>query len=797
MKIDRKPVFSLSILPICLFSHEMWATELNTDFLQGMSDVPSVLKEGVKYPSGDYYVDIRLNGERVGRSDLSISSNDEHLGKLCLSAQWLKNSNIYLRVRDITAVHDKTRDCYTLEDNTHITVAFDHGNQAMLFEIPQAYLLDETDAERWDYGINGLRLTYNGNFSKTSNEKINAFGHFNLGLNLGRWVVSSDMNATRSAWGKNEFTTNNLTASTAISQVKGDLLIGHAQTRSELFYDFSFYGASLRSNQRMLGGSGRGYAPIISGVANGASRITIKQNNYTIYSKVVPSGPWELRDINAVSNGDLTVEVEDESGNKTTTLYPVATLPTLLRPGEVNYNVAVGEKNNSNELKQAFRSNSGLFALVSLDYGFQKVTGNFSTLFHEKYQSAGVGASKPLGQWGALAGSINVSKAQHDNNETQKGVSASVKYAKSFSDRTDLQLLTYRYQSRGYVEFANFSSDVPRERESQKARYEARLSQRFERLNLGVSFWQQTYWDLPKDSVGASLSASTTFDRGVSVYVNSGWSQGSYAKDDYSMSLSVSVPFTLNRRQYYSNSSVGYNRGSDATYNAGISSVVNDRFSYSLSGNTTGKNSGASASASYAFNAIQTNVNVFQDQDRTTYSGGISGSMIATPQTGVLLTKQSSDTLALVKIDGMPGVTFNGSLPTNQAGKTATYLSAYAPNNISINTDNIPDHAELLHTSFRVVPTEKAIIYREFGFQHVLRYIIRVKTAQGETLTGGNAITEQGLNAGHIARNGILVMNMLASPKMITIKQNEEKLCRFSMDGIQANMSSVNEVRCE
>ncbi|WP_332829860.1 hypothetical protein [Escherichia coli] len=35
-------------------------------------------------------------------------------------------------------------------------------------------------------------------------------------------------------------------------------------------------------------------------------------------------------------------------------------------------------------------------------------------------------------------------------------------------------------------------------------------------------------------------------------------------------------------------------------------------------------------------------------------------------------------------------------------------------------------------TSYKVVPTEKAIVYRKFGFENVLRYILRVKDAQGQ-----------------------------------------------------------------
>ncbi|MCP6071720.1 fimbria/pilus outer membrane usher protein, partial [Klebsiella pneumoniae] len=71
------------------------------------------------------------------------------------------------------------------------------------------------------------------------------------------------------------------------------------------------------------------------------------------------------------------------------------------------------------------------------------------------------------------------------------------KYAKSFTDRTDLQLLTYRYQSKGYVEFADFNpKDIWRYARygGQRSRYEARLSHRFDGTYLSGSYWRQDYW---------------------------------------------------------------------------------------------------------------------------------------------------------------------------------------------------------------------------------------------------------------------------------------------------------------
>ncbi|HBA8655948.1 TPA: PefC/AfrB family outer membrane usher protein [Escherichia coli] len=805
MKLKRFPEISLLALSIW-YSHFSLADELNLDFIQGVSVIPSILKNDANYPEGQYIVDVAVNKERTGRTDLNISKEDEQNNMLCFTPEWLEKAGVLLNADAYQDVFDEGKGCYVLAKKPHTLIDFDYGAQALNFNIPQAYLLSKTDPARWDYGVNGGRLKYYGNFNKTVHNDFNAFGNFDAAINMGRWVLSSNMNVSHSD-NKTEFTSSDLTLSTAISQVQGDLLLGKSQTRTELFSDFNFYGAALRSNSNMRPWESRGYAPDISGVAPTPSRITVKQNGYTVYSKMVPAGPYRLDDLRPMGNGDLVVTVEDESGNKTEQVYPVTTLPTLLRPGEFQYNVAVGKKNNSNELDKAFHSDTGLFWLGSLDYGFTTTTLNSAAILNENYQSGGLGVTQMLGGLGAVSLSANVSKARYDNGEEKTGQSFSAKYAKSFTDRTDLQLLTYRYQSKGYVEFADFNpKDIWRYARygGQRSRYEARLSQRFDGTYLSGSYWWQDYWMREGHDAGGTVSMSTSVFDSVSLFLNGSYSKYAWSdKADYSVSLSVSVPFDLKGTRHYSSNSVGYTRTGGTTFNSSVSATPTDRFNYSLGANAGSKGDrGASASASYAFDAIQTNMGVSRSYNKhgnsqTSFSGSVSGSVLGTSETGPLFTKESSDTVGIVSIPGVEGVSVNGSMPTNSDGNTVVWLSEYSENSININMDNVPDNMEFETTSYNVVPTEKAMVYRKFGFENVLRYILRVKDAQGNYLTGGDAKTEQGLNAGFISNNGVLLMNMLAEPKMVSVNTGDGKQCRFSMAGLKANTNKVQEVRCE
>ncbi len=793
----------LSLLTLSIYSHFGFTTELNLDFIQGTTVIPSILSVDSAYPKGQYLVDVTVNGERTGKTNLSILDEDEKNNFLCLSSEWLKKAGVNLNTDAYENVFDKRRECYALTKNSHTLVDFDYGAQSLNFNIPQAYMLSKADPSQWDYGVNGGRLKYYGYFNKSTNNDINAFGNFDAGINLGRWILSSNMNVSHTSDGT-QMTSSDLTLSTAISQVQGDFLLGKSQTRTELFSDFDFYGAALRSNRNMRPWESRGYAPDISGIAPTPSRITVTQNGYTVYSRMVPAGPYRLDDLRPMGNGDLVVTVEDESGHKTEQLYPVTTLPTLLRPGEYQYNLAVGKKNNSNELDKAFKSDTGLFGLGSFDYGFATTTLNSAVILNDDYQSAGLGITQPLGSLGAVSFSAAVSQATYNDGEKKKGQSISAKYAKSFSARTDLQILTYRYQSKGYVEFSDFSPRDHWSIDNQKSRYEARVSHRFDSVYLSGSYWRQDYWNRKGYDSGSTVSASTTLFDSASLFLNGSYSKYARSdKADYSVSLSVSVPFDLRGIRHYSNSSAGYNRYRGTTFNTGVSAMPTDRFNYSLNANTGAKGEGgASASASYALDSIQTNFTVSQThssygESQTSFSGSVSGSVLGTPETGVLFTKESSGTVGIVSVPGEEGITFNGSMPTDRNGNTVVWLSEYTENSININMDNVPDNLEFETTSYKVVPTENAMIYRSFGFENVLRYILRIKGPEDKYLTGGNATTEQGLNAGFISGNGVLLMNMLAEPEYVRIDTGEGKQCRFTVKGLKANTNKVQEVRCE
>ncbi len=811
LKLFRRSVMSLAV-SLVLFSgvsqarsgattENPYDAELNLDFLQGTKVVPSVLKKGVIFPAGQYQVDVIVNNENLGKTQLSISPKEEQEGLLCLSPEWLKTAGVPLRLDSYAREFDEGRGCYVLGKNPYTRVDFNYGSQGLVFSIPQSYVLSKTDPSQWDYGVNALRLNYSANAARNSGQDTTAYGSISALMNVGRWVLNSNMSASRFSNGKNEFAVRDATLSTALSSLKSDLIAGKSNTRSELFQDFGFYGVELRSNSSMSAWDYRGYAPVISGVATTSSRITITQNGYTVYSRVVPPGPYTLDDIRPVGNGDLEMTVEDAGGRKTVTRYPVTTLPTLLRPGELQYDVAVGRRSSGSDIEKPFtESDKGLFWSGSLGYGLGSTTVTGAAVLHDKYQAGGLSLTQMMGGLGAVSLAGTMSDAKYDNQERKHGYSVSAKYAKAFSSDTNLQLTTYRYQSKGYVEFAAFDQADRYARYNQKSRYEAYLSQRLtDSVSLSLSGWRENYWNVEGYATGGNISTGfSLFDR-VSLSLSGNYSKHPYRdKADYSVFMTTSIPFSVGDNRQYVNTSASYSRTSGTSFRASSSGNPTDRLSYNVSAGLNEKGSNdAGFGVSYAFDAMNTSMNVSQSGNNTSVSGSINGSVVATQESGFLLTRDQSSTMAVVRIPDVQGVRINGSVPTNSRGYTAVGVSEYAENRIDVNMENVPDNLELMTTSYSVVPTGKAVVYRQFGANYVKRYLLQVKDRHGQLLTGGNVRTEQGLDAGVISRNGVLVMGMLAEPQEIRVDQGDGNVCRISMAGIKPEATKVQEVRCE
>lgn len=227
------------------------------------------------------------------------------------------------------------------------------------------------------------------------------------------------------------------------------------------------------------------------------------------------------------------------------------------------------------------------------------------------------------------------------------------------------------------------------------------------------------------------------------------------------------------------------------------SGSINEKINYSINTSKDRDNWSNSAYFGIDHSIINTGYAISQNGHQTTSSINASGSLLATPDTGLLFSNVRRDTVAIAKIKNIEGITFNDSPPTDKEGNTIVGVSPYIENNLKINTEEIPNNVELLDSVQNFTPADKAIIYREFKYSTIQRYILRIKNKNGDFISAGSAVRNKNDEyIGFVSNSGVLLLNLLDKPnKLFVISPNGEK-CTLNLEKVESNDHKIMEIEC-
>lgn len=189
--------------------------------------------------------------------------------------------------------------CVDFKSRPEIVFVFDQSNQQLNITIPQARLARHsenwTPPSTWNAGVHSVLLDYNlfastyGPQEGSNNTNLNAYG--TAGLNAGAWRLRSDYQLNQSDSGDHRDESAIISRTylfRPLPQPGARLTLGETDLSSNIFEGFSYTGAALTSDDRMLPWELRGYAPQISGIAQTNATVTISHNGRVIYQKKVP-----------------------------------------------------------------------------------------------------------------------------------------------------------------------------------------------------------------------------------------------------------------------------------------------------------------------------------------------------------------------------------------------------------------------------------------------------------------------------------------------------------------------------
>lgn len=720
-------------------------------------------------------------------------------------------------------------------------VNFDFPQQRLDLSIPQIAMKPDArgsvDPALWDDGIPAFLLNYSlsaghsrqdGQPGQSDSDQTNLFASFRSGLNWQAWRLRSDVTYTRNEsqngnddsqrYQKTQFSNTYLQRD--IRAWRSDILAGESYTSNDVFDSIPFRGVKLSSSEDMLPVSLRGFAPVVTGIAQSNARVSISQNGNVVYQSYVAPGAFRIDDLYQTGQGgDLTVTVTEADGRVRTWTQTYSALPVMQRPGGLKYELTAGRYHGG----VTVGSREADFVLSTLMYGLpQNVTLYGGGLMARDYASVVVGSGISLGSLGALSADVTTSSATLSAGQRQSGQSYRARYAKSLlSTGTSVDLTAYRYSTQDYLSFADFNNtgyrlnedQVPWALARQRSVFEVRVSQQLGSYgSLYLSGSRQDYWGEEESNTALSAGYNTTL-RGISyglaysidrVKSSDTWPQ------NRQLSLNVQVPFSLFSpaqavSRSYANYQATHNSRGGVTQQAGVSGTgLGDRLSYSvMEGWSNGSDEASASTLNLGWQGTKGMVSGGYSRSRTNSAANVSGNGgLLIHAGGVTLGQQMGTSVALVSApDADDMEVMAGNVRTDSRGYAVVpYLSAYQQNVITLNPATLPDNVDMTHNSVNVYPTKGAVVKAGFNTRVGYQALITL-TRAGRLVPFGTLVTLEGDDGQD--RNGIMgdagQVWLSGLPEQGHLRAvwgaGADQQCRASFNLARAKVSENNPVR--
>ncbi|EOD4284517.1 fimbria/pilus outer membrane usher protein, partial [Klebsiella oxytoca] len=436
------------------------------------------------------------------------------------------------------------------------------------------------------------------------------------------------------------------------------------------------------------------------------------------------------------------------------------------------------------------------------------------TQLADRYRAFNLGVGKNLGQLGALSLDITQANATLPDDSEHQGQSVRFLYNKSLTDTgTNIQLVGYRYSTRGYFGFADTTynrmsgynvetqdgvvqmkpkfTDYYNLAYNKRGRVQLSVTQQLGRTaTLYLSGSHQTYWGTSSadQQLQAGLNAAVDDINWTLSYslTRNAWQQGR----DQMLALNVSIPFSHWMRSdstsAWRNGNASYSMSNDlngrTTSLAGLYGTLleDNNLSYSVQTGYAGGGDGNSGGTGYAalnYRGGYGNANVGysrSDGIKQLYYG-LSGGVLAHAD-GVTLSQPMNDTIVLIKAPGADNVRVENQtgVQTDWRGYAVLpYATEYRENRVALDTNSLADNVDLDDAVASVVPTHGAIVRAEFK-AHVGLKLLMSLIYNGKPVPFGALVTsDDSQGSSIVADNGQVYLSGMPLAGKVRAKWGE------------------------
>lgn len=767
---------------------------INTGIENKLSDssLLSYLSKTEGQLPGRYQVNIYVNGNKVADELLEfIYDNEEKKLKPKITKEqlmsWGVKPSMLLQKNEISST-DKFLDIKRSIDGSDIH--HDFFSNRLDISIPQIAMEMASrgyiDVTEWDDGINGMFINYSARFNLAwgnSNSQRNIYVGLRNGINWGAWRLRNhsyynDTSEKAILHSLQTFLERD------IRDLKSHLIIGETASDNGIMGAFQYHGIKLMSEESMLPQSRRGFAPVVSGVANTNAVVTVRQNGQIIYQTSVPAGEFLLNDLYPTSfNGDLQVMVTEANGSIRTFTQPFSNAPIMQREGSLKYSIELGKYREEKRIERPyFIQFSGIYGLpINLEnYGNLSLLGG--AFISEDKQVYVLGSGVSLGYLGGISLDMTYSQEQWQQYAKMTDQTYRLQYTKYIQNTATGLNLSAQYALEPDISHTFFQA-IDIDRISKKQRLQIALSQALGKWgSLNINGYQQKYWGQSGSDNNLTVSFGSQYQSINYSFSYSHSEQNNPRRVDRLFSFNCSMPFRWKEKAYW-----------------GV-------YSYNSSGNTGGISTFSLNGSAFNSNQLQYDITQQYHHKNQQFSHGIRGNYVTSygefgagwdyaseyqathaEVTGALLFHQDgmtasrafSDAIGLVKTQDINNLKVNNvpSLRTNGQGYAVVpMLTRYERNKVSVDTSTLKGNDDVELSSATVVPTSGAIILVDLKAKRGGRVVLKLK--KNNRLLGFgtqvNILAQQHIvSSGIVANDGEVYLSGVPAQSIVQIKWGE------------------------
>lgn len=753
---------------------------------------------GGALPPGDYNLNVYINTHYAFTGNVTFRARSDAAGEVqpCVTAEQLVALGIDTRQLTDSDPSLAQRCLFLPQTIPGAAFDFDQKTLNLNFTVPQRALRNlprgYVSPSSWEAGIPAAWLNYvvNGSsnvyLGKSRTREQQLFVSLNSGANLGAWRLRDF-----STWTKN---TNELShvqtwLQRDIPLLRAQIYAGETYTSSQLFDSVGLRGIALKTDDNMLPASLSGYAPEVHGIARTNATVTVRQSGNVIYQTSVPPGAFVLNDLYPTSSGgDLAVTIEENDGSRTHYTLPFASVPNLVRNGQMKYAAGAGK------FRPVGNQEAPTFAQGELFYGWKYgLTVYGGAQFADRYRGLALGVGQNLGRIGAYSLDVIHARSLLADDKHYTGNSLRLRYSKLLNTLgTRVNFFSLRYSTKGFytlsdTTYKGMTGGAPKQtvehdgsvtthydtfynlRMSRKARNQLLLSQPMgEYGSLSLSWDQQTYWNTSDTTQSLQFAWNATF-KNVSLGVSAQRSTSLYNNHkDNILAMSISVPFGNPQLATRARFTATRADASGTTTSAGLSGYMpgQENLFYSVNQRYSARqHAGGDAAMRYEGQWGDYNLGYSYASDSRNVSYGMSGGAVVHSD-GLTLSQPLGNTNILVKAPGAGNVTVlnHKGIKTDSRGYAVIpYATPYRVNQVALDVTTLGNDVELENAIAHKTPTDGALVRATFTTRQGAKAMFIVRHRQNVLPFGTLVSLDNDQNNSIVGDGGSLYLSGLPS----------------------------------